>query len=62
VKYIQQLLSQIGLEPERIRMFNMSAAMASQFVDATKEMTENISRLGPNPLSRHTPKTIDSRE
>jgi coenzyme F420-reducing hydrogenase delta subunit len=32
-------------------MFNMSSAMASQFVDAAKEMTETITNLGPNPLS-----------
>ncbi len=28
----------------------MSAAMANQFVEATTEMTEQISALGPNPL------------
>jgi coenzyme F420-reducing hydrogenase delta subunit len=59
VKHIQQLLSQIGLEPERVRMFNMSAAMASQFVAATEEMTKLITNLGPNPLSRYTPKNLN---
>ena len=33
-----------------MQMFNMSSAMASQFVDATKEMTEKIMQLGINPL------------
>jgi F420-non-reducing hydrogenase iron-sulfur subunit len=47
---VQHLLEQIGLEPERVRMFNMSAAMAGQFVEATTEMTEKITELGPNPL------------
>lgn len=31
-------------------MYNMSSAMANQFVEATKEMTEQIFKLGPNPL------------
>ncbi len=48
--YLRKLLQEIGLEPERVRMFNLSAAMAGQFVDATKEMMEKIREVGPNPL------------
>lgn len=33
-------------------MFNMSSAMAGQFVASTGEMTEQIKALGPNPLRR----------
>ncbi len=47
---MKELLTQIGMDPERIRMFNMSSAMASQFVEATKEMNAQISELGSNPL------------
>jgi coenzyme F420-reducing hydrogenase delta subunit len=43
-------LEQIGLEPERMRMFNLSSAMAGQFAAAATEMTEAIIVLGPNPL------------
>lgn len=38
------------MEPERVRMFNMSSAMAGGFVSAAQEMTEKIVELGPNPL------------
>jgi len=31
-------------------MYNMSSAMANQFVEATNEMTEKITELGINPL------------
>ena len=31
-------------------MYNLSAAMAGEFVDAATEMTEQITALGPNPL------------
>jgi coenzyme F420-reducing hydrogenase delta subunit len=34
-------------------MFNLSAAMAGGFVEATKEMTEKVTELGPNPLRKY---------
>jgi coenzyme F420-reducing hydrogenase delta subunit len=50
LEYLKKLLHEIGLEPERVEMFNLSSAMAGQFVEITKNMTEKISALGPNPL------------
>lgn len=47
---MQELLAQIGLEPERARMFNMSAAMAGEFVAAAEAMTGQVAALGPSPL------------
>jgi F420-non-reducing hydrogenase iron-sulfur subunit len=47
---VKDLLRQIGLEPERVDMFNLSSAMANQFVTATTEMAEQIGKLGANPL------------
>lgn len=50
VEYIQKLLTQIGLEAERVRMFQMSSAQAAQFAQAAREMNEQIAALGPSPL------------
>lgn len=50
VERVQELLGQVGLEPERMRMFNMSSAMAGQFAAAATEMTQQIAALGPSPL------------
>ena len=47
---IKFLLEEIGLEPERVEMFNMSAAMAGEFVAKAEEMTARIEALGPSPL------------
>jgi len=47
---VQHLLAQIGLEPERVRMVNLSSAMAGEFVAAVNAMTEQIETLGPSPL------------
>ncbi|MCK4488617.1 MAG: hydrogenase iron-sulfur subunit [Anaerolineales bacterium] len=50
VEYIRELLSTIGLKNQRIQMINVSAAMGGQFAFSAAEMTEEIRRLGPNPL------------
>jgi F420-non-reducing hydrogenase iron-sulfur subunit len=47
---LQELLTQIGLEAERVQMVNMSSAMAGQFVAAAAQMSQTIAELGPNPL------------
>jgi coenzyme F420-reducing hydrogenase delta subunit len=50
VERIKELLNQIGLEPDRVRMFNMSSAMAGEFARAATEMSAHVIELGPNPL------------
>jgi coenzyme F420-reducing hydrogenase delta subunit len=52
VARVQELLEQIGLEPERVRMFNLSSAMAGNFVAAARDMTAQVAALGINPLRR----------
>jgi len=44
------LLEEIGLEGQRIQMINVSSAMGGQFAWSSAELTEEIRRLGPNPL------------
>lgn len=50
VERIQALLKEIGLEPERVQMFNLSSAMAGRFVEITKEMVDKVGMVGENPL------------
>jgi coenzyme F420-reducing hydrogenase delta subunit len=40
----------IGMEGDRIRMFNLSSAMGPQFAQYAVEMTEQIRALGPSAL------------
>jgi coenzyme F420-reducing hydrogenase delta subunit len=51
VKHVQDLLVNIGLEADRVRMFNLSSAMAGQFAESARQMTEQIRKIGPNPLN-----------
>lgn len=50
VERIQQLLKEVGLEPERLEMFNLSSAEGPRFAEITKQMSERLARLGPSPL------------
>jgi coenzyme F420-reducing hydrogenase delta subunit len=50
VEATRDLLTETGLERERLRMVNISAAMAKSFVDIVHDMIHTINELGPNPL------------
>ncbi len=46
------MLAELGIEPERIEMFNLGASDAVLFAKACNEMTERARKLGPNPLKK----------
>ena len=50
VTRVKALLKEIGLEPDRARMFNMSSAMGKQWAEAVTEMDAQVRALGPSPL------------
>lgn len=52
VMHVQQLLQEIGLEADRVRMYNLSSGEGPTFAAYAKEMTEQIKALGPNPLKK----------
>ena len=47
VIYVKRLLSEAGIEPERIEMYNLSSAMGGRFAEIVEEMTKKITELGP---------------
>ena len=51
VAFVQRLLKSVGVEPERCRMFTMSAGEPPKFVAAVREMDRVISGLPPLPRS-----------
>jgi F420-non-reducing hydrogenase iron-sulfur subunit len=51
VGYTRTFLSESGLQPERIRMVNVSAAGARLLVDYLNELIETVKKIGPNPLN-----------
>ena len=57
VEWVKKLLAEVGLEAERVEMYNLSSAMGDKFVQYATEMTERIRKLGPSPL-RHSGKHV----
>jgi coenzyme F420-reducing hydrogenase delta subunit len=49
---LQALLDEIGIDGRRLRMVNLSAAMAPVFVERIREIVDTVRELGPNPLKR----------
>jgi F420-non-reducing hydrogenase iron-sulfur subunit len=47
VTFVQRLLASVGVEPERARMFTMSAGEPPKFVAAVREMDHVIGALPP---------------
>ena len=47
VERARELLAQVGIEPERLEMFNMSAAMGNRFAEVADEMTTRIRGMKP---------------
>jgi coenzyme F420-reducing hydrogenase delta subunit len=52
VGHVRQLLEEIGLEADRVRMYNLSSGEGPTFAAYAREMTEHIKALGPNPLKK----------
>jgi coenzyme F420-reducing hydrogenase delta subunit len=46
----KQLLSEIGLEPERLEMYNLSSAEGARFAEIVTEMSQRLAKLDPSPL------------
>jgi len=51
VNYVKKVLEELGIEPERVEMFNLSAGEGPRFVEIAKEMSERIQELGPSPVN-----------
>jgi len=52
VGQVKRLLAEVGIEPERVEMYNMSSAQGPEFARVATEFTDRIKQLGPNPLRR----------
>ena len=52
VNYTRDLLTESGLEKERLRMINIGASDARLFVDYVTDMIETVRNLGPNPIKQ----------
>ncbi len=52
VNYAKTLLKEVGIEPERLEMYNLSAAQGQKFAAIANEMADKIRALGPSPVKK----------
>ncbi|MBN1866713.1 hydrogenase iron-sulfur subunit [Candidatus Sumerlaeota bacterium] len=50
VERAKGLLREIGIEPERLEMFNLSSAEGGRFAEIVTEMNERVKHLGLSPM------------
>ncbi len=51
VGHVRMLLEEVGIEGDRVRMYNLSSGEGPTFAAYAKEMADHIRSLGPNPLN-----------
>jgi len=47
VAHVKKILEEVGIEPERIDVFNLYAGKGQRLVEAAREMTDRVAALGP---------------
>jgi coenzyme F420-reducing hydrogenase delta subunit len=52
VEYVKKTLTELGIEPERVEMFNLSSAQGAVFAQIAREMVDRIRQLGPTPVTK----------
>lgn len=50
VKRLQGLLATVGIDPERLHFYNLSAAQGPRWAEICTEFTKRIKELGPSPI------------
>ncbi len=52
VAQTKALLDECGIGGDRIAMYNLSSAQGQRFAEISREMTEKVRQLGPNPARK----------
>jgi coenzyme F420-reducing hydrogenase delta subunit len=52
VAYLQNEVKAVGLEPERLAMYNLSASQGPRFAEIVNEFSGTIIGLGPSPMKK----------
>jgi F420-non-reducing hydrogenase iron-sulfur subunit len=52
VMKVKKDFTQMGIEPERVEMFNLSSSEGPRFAAIAKEMVERAYKLGPSPVNK----------
>lgn len=62
VRAVQELLGEVGLDPQRLSMVHVASHDGAGFVRLATEMTERAITLGPSPLATVGPPAADEAD
>ena len=62
IEHVKSILQSIGLEPERVGMYNLSSGEGPKFAQYAREMDSIIRELGPSPLKKARPMKVQKVE
>jgi F420-non-reducing hydrogenase iron-sulfur subunit len=51
ITLLKNVLKDLGIEPERLRLEWISASEGDKFATVVRDMVDEVKRLGPNPLA-----------
>lgn len=54
IKFLKDVLSQVGIDPRRLRLEWISASEGGKFAKVVKEIIEEIRQIGPSPLRKRS--------
>jgi len=52
VKFVRELIKNIGFDEDRVQMHYVSAAEAEKLKEIIEKVAEDVKRMGPNPLKK----------
>jgi len=50
VEKLKQQLNMVGIDPERLEFYHLSAAQGPRWAEICTEFTEKINAIGPSPI------------
>ncbi len=50
VAAVREMLQELEVEPERVRMYHLNRGLHPEFIDAGIEMNQCIEKIGPSPF------------
>jgi F420-non-reducing hydrogenase iron-sulfur subunit len=51
---LKKMLTQLGIEPQRLRLEWISASEGDKFASVVTDMVAELKQIGPNPLKANT--------
>ena len=50
IQYVKKLLTTLAIDPARLEMYNLSAAMGPRWAEICRQFVEKMRSFGPSPI------------